>query len=246
MLRYKIIVAYDGTNFKGWQIQNNSKTIQGELEDALKIINNNKSIKIFGSGRTDSGVHAIAQVAHFDFDFKERSKFDLKNAINGNLPDEIRIIDCEKVPSNFHARFSAVSRTYKYKTRTNGNIFDKNYTWRVGKLNLSLLNELASMIIGTHDFTSFSKISSNLNSRKCNIYESSWYKKDNLLVYKITGNRFLHHMVRYLVGTMVEVSKGNYKKENFINLINNPQKKKLVFKAPPSGLFLENVNYEII
>ena len=139
-----------------------------------------------------------------------------------------------------------MSRTYKYKTRTNGNIFDKNYTWRVGKLNLSLLNELASMIIGTHDFTSFSKISSNLNSRKCNIYESSWYKKDNLLVYKITGNRFLHHMVRYLVGTMVEVSKGNYKKENFINLINNPQKKKLVFKAPPSGLFLVNVNYEII
>ena len=143
MLRYKIIVTYDGTNFEGWQIQNNSRTIQGELEDALKIINNNKSIKIFGSGRTDSGVHAIAQVAHFDFDFKERSIFDLKNAINGNLPDEIRIINCEKVPSNFHARFSAVSRTYKYKTRTIGNIFDKNYTWRVGKLNLSLLNELA-------------------------------------------------------------------------------------------------------
>ena len=229
MPRYKIIVAYDGTNFEGWQIQKNSRTVQGVIEDALKIINNNKSIKIFGSGRTDSGVHAIAQVAHFDFDFKERPEFDLKNAINGNLPHEIRITNYVKVPSNFHARFSALSRSYKYKLRTNDYIFDNNYTWRVGKLNLSLLNELASMIIGTHDFTSFSKISSNLNSRKCNIYESSWYKKDYLLVYKITGNRFLHHMVRYLVGTMVEVSRGNYKKENFINLINNPQKKKIGF-----------------
>ena len=113
MITYQITVEYLGTNFVGWQFQKNGLSIQEVLESALSQYLK-ENIRVIGSGRTDSGVHAIAQVAHFDFDFKERSKFDLKNAINGNLPDEIRIIDCEKVPSNFHERFSAVSRTYKY------------------------------------------------------------------------------------------------------------------------------------
>ena len=124
MTTYQIRVEYLGTNFVGWQFQKNGLSIQEVLEKALsKYLKEN--IRIIGSGRTDSGVHAIAQVAHFDFDFKERSKFDLKNAINGNLPEEIRIINCEIVPSNFHARFSALSRSYNCLLYTSPSPRDK-------------------------------------------------------------------------------------------------------------------------
>ena len=244
MSRYKIILSYDGGGYNGWQIQKGVKTIQGELERILTIINNNNGVRVQGAGRTDSGVHAIGQVAHFDFIFKKKSLINFKEAINGNLPNDIRVIDCYKVTKDFHARYSAKKRYYKYRIRTDEFILDRNYTWRTEELDISILNKIAKEFIGEHDFTSFSKIDKNNTSRRCIIYDSSWKKSGSLVDYNIVGNRFLHHMVRYLVGTMVGVSKGTLKKEDFFELLRNPREDACIYKAPSNGLVLERIDYD--
>lgn len=243
MSRYKIIISYDGSNYKGWQIQKGVKTIQGELERVLRILNNNKT-RVHGSGRTDAGVHATGQVAHFDFKFKKKSFKNFKEAINGNLPNDIRVLGCYKVSQNFHARYSAKKRYYKYKIRTDEFILDRNYIWKIEKLNISVLNKIAKELIGEYDFTSFSKVDKNNKSRRCIIYDSSWKKSGSLVDYNIVGNRFLHHMVRYLVGTMVEVSKGALTKEDFFELLHSPRENACIYKAPSNGLVLERIDYD--
>lgn len=243
MSRYKIIIQYDGLGFKGWQLQKEERTIQGELESSLKTLNNGKLIRIYGAGRTDTGVHATGQVAHFDFD-RIIGISDLKKALNGNLPKDIRIMDCVKVSEEFHARFTAVKRYYLYRIRTDGFLLDRNYSWNIESLDIKKLNEIAQLFIGNNDFTSFSRNNKNLEHRRCIIFESVW-KGDNALVnYTITGNRFLHHMVRYLVGTMVEVARGNYAFDEFKTLIDQPRENVNIFKAPPKGLVLTQVDYD--
>ena len=244
-----ISFEYKGNFFSGFQkqcAQNQPKstTVQGTIESALSLYTNGKAEKIFGSSRTDAGVHATGQVAHFDFIFKKKSLINFKEAINGNLPNDIRIIDCYKVSKDFHARYSAKKRYYKYRIRTDEFILDRNYTWKTEKLNIFVLNKIAKELIGEHDFTSFSKIDKNNISRRCIIYDSSWKKSGSLVDYNIVGNRFLHHMVRYLVGTMVGVSKGTLKKEDFFELLHNPRDNACIYKAPSNGLVLERIDYD--
>ena len=181
MARYKIIIQYDGTGFRGWQLQKNERTIQGELELALSKINKDEKIK---------------------------------DALNGNLPRDIKVMELSKVDENFHARFSANKRHYEYRIRTDGFILDRNFTWHTDPLDLNMLNKAANTFLGENDFTSFSKNNENLDNHRCIVYESIWKEEDQVLNYYVVANRFLHHMVRYLVGTMVEISKGKYK--NFI------------------------------
>jgi len=241
--RFKITIQYDGTEYHGWQVQSNAKTIQGELEKVMSILNKGEKINVTGSGRTDSGVHALQQVAHFDWD-TDMATCDISPAMNGNLPESIRIQDCSVVPDDFHARFSAVKRHYKYRCRTDDSIMDRHSVWCTGELNLPQLSELATLILGEHDFTSFSKANSEIENRVCNIYLSEWSKEGSIVNYMVSSNRFLHHMVRYLVGSMVEVTREKMTKKEFETLLNDPSENVKIFRAPPQGLFLEKVEYE--
>ena len=195
MSRFRIIIQYDGTGFRGWQLQTKERTVQGEIESALMNLNDSNLIRVHGAGRTDTGVHATGQVAHFNFDTK-LDNGDLKKALNGNLPNDIRIMFCEKVSEEFHARFSAKKRYYSYRIRMDEFLLDRNYTWSTEKVDINKLNKIAQVFVGDHDFTSFSRNNKDLNHRRCTIYESSWKEDSKIVNYSIVANRFLHHMVR--------------------------------------------------
>tara|TARA_B100001142_G_C14328639_1_gene653213 strand:+ start:589 stop:1329 length:741 start_codon:yes stop_codon:yes gene_type:complete len=240
--RYKIVVQYDGTDYHGWQIQKNHKTIQGELENALSDLAPHK-ISICGSGRTDSGVHALAQVAHFDLLEKINPEL-IINSLNAKIDRNIRVLRCGIVNDDFHARFSATKRSYIYRLRTNSYILDHHFTHHSSPLDLKLLNKASQLIIGDHDFTSFSKNNPKITNRRCIIYDSIWKESESVLNYNITGNRFLHHMVRYLVGTMIEIGKKKYSLKKFERLLTFPKEDVQIYKAPPNGLILEKVDYE--
>ena len=243
MARYKITVQYDGSGFCGWQLQKNQRTIQGELEQAVNKINKNKKSRIYGAGRTDTGVHATGQVAHFDLNIDMKSE-NIKDALNGILPRDIKVMELSKTNENFHARFSAIKRYYQYRVRNDGFILDRNFTWHIDSLDLKMLNKSAKIFLGENDFTSFSKSNEEIEHRRCIVYESIWKEEDQVLNYYIVANRFLHHMVRYLVGTMVEIARSRYDFDIFKNLIKSPKENVNVVKAPPQGLILTRVDYE--
>lgn len=242
--RYKIVIQYDGTYYHGWQIQKNHKTIQAEIEKALSSLISQK-ISICGSGRTDSGVHALGQVAHFDL-IKKINPEDIINALNAKINKDIRVISCEIVNNDFHARFSATKRSYTYRLRTNTFVLDRHFTHQTPWLDINLLNEASRLVIGEHDFTSFSKNNPKIINRTCIIYDSIWKDNESVLNYSISGNRFLHHMVRYLVGTMIEIGRNKYSLTKFKELLSSPREDVQIYKAPPDGLILEKVEYEEI
>jgi tRNA pseudouridine38-40 synthase len=243
MSRYKITIQYDGTNFFGWQLQSHKRTIQQELETALEPLNNDKRVIVTGAGRTDSGVHAFGQVAHFNLDTKLKTTKLLK-ALNARLPSDIRIIDLAQTNDEFHARFSAKKRYYRYQCFLGDNLLFKNQSWFTGEIEKSKLDIFANKIIGTHDFLSFSKLNKQLENTLCSIYQSKWFKTENMLIFNVCGNRFLHHMVRYLVGTMVAGVQDKISLNYFEELLKNPQKDVKIFKAPPEGLILIGIDYE--
>ena len=243
MSRYKINIQYDGTNYFGWQMQSQQRTIQAEIENALVPLNNDKRVKIIAAGRTDSGVHALGQVAHFDLNTKLKP-VQLLKALNARLPKDIRILEIAAKGDEFHARFSAIKRHYRYQCYLGDNLLYRNQSWFISEIDKSTLNRLSQKIIGKHDFLSFSKLNKQLDNTKCNIYQSEWIENDNMLIFNVCGNRFLHHMVRYLVGTMVAGSQGKISLDYFEYLLNNPQKNVKIFKAPPEGLILIGIDYD--
>ena len=243
MPRFKIDIQYDGTRFCGWQTQQNGLAIQPVLEKLLGSFNGKSSIKIIGAGRTDSGVHALGQVAHFDLE-TDLDTCTLMRAMNAKCPEDITIVDCDVVSPEFHARFTAVRRTYRYQCYTGTNPLYKNQSWFLPDLDIDMLNSISKNLLGTHDFLSFSKWNKQMNNTKCNIFQSAWTKENNMVIFIIVGNRFLHHMVRYLTGTMVAVAQNKYSEKDFIQLLSNPQKNITLFKAPAEGLFLEKVEYD--
>mgnify|MGYP001172126269 FL=1 len=244
MSRFKMVISYDGTKFLGWQIQKEGRTVQNTIEDALKIISGGEErIIVHGSGRTDAGVHALAQVAHFDFNTKLKVK-DIKNALNANLPKDCRIIDVNRVPSDFHSRFDAKVRYYKYQCYLGESILFRNQCWVVNKANVQSLNDVASQLIGVHDFLSFCKYREEMKDTRCEVFDSQWLIDHNMIIFRISANRFLHHMIRYLVGTMIAVCDGRLTKKDFSLLLNKPKKNVRIFKAPPQGLIFEKVIYD--
>jgi len=242
--RYKITVQYDGSFFSGWQLQKEKKTVQGEIENALKIITGTKTrIPVHGSGRTDAGVHAFGQVAHFDLDSR-LSNNELCSAINFNTSKECKIMSVVEVDSDFEARFNAIKRYYRYQLYTGNSILYRNQTWLINDIHLDLLKSLSEIIIGEHDFLSFSKFNPDKSNTKSIIYDSIWKKDKNMLIYDISGNRFLHHMVRYIVGTMVQVSRGQFTINEFRSLLHQPRKNVQIHRAPACGLILLRVEYD--
>jgi len=242
--RFKLLIKYDGERFCGWQIQKDKRTVQGVIENALSQVFKIKSrVIVFGAGRTDSGVHAYQQVAHFNF-LTNLNENILKNALNSKLEIDCKIISVRIVNNDFHARFSAVRRQYLYQCYTGNSILYRNQSWLLNKINLRCLNSLAKEIIGTHDFLSFSKYNPKLSNTKCKIFESKWTLYEDMIIYNIVSNRFLHHMIRYLVGTMIAVSEDRFSKKSFKILLENPKKNVRIFKAPPQGLILNRIDYE--
>jgi len=244
LTRYKITVQFDGSAFYGWQLQQSDRTVQFSLEKALiKITGSEHRIPVHGAGRTDRGVHAIGQVAHFDLDTQLTEK-KLCDALNGNLPPDCQVLAVEKTTSDFEARFQAVKRWYRYQCYSGDSILYRNQAWMVKDLDIDKLNGMARLILGEHDFLSYSKYRKNINNTKSMIYHSQWKADGEMVNFLIAGNRFLHHMVRYLVGTMVETAVGYFEFDNFVHLLQNPRKNVNIHRAPACGLILNRIDYE--
>ncbi len=244
MPNYKITVEYDGTEFSGWQLQPNMRTVQGELESAISKLNGDRLVRINGAGRTDAGVHAWGQVASFFLDKKwEENK--LCKAINGNSENDLNVKDCNIVEKNFHARYSAIKRMYKYSCFIGRSPISQRYAWEITKpLSFKRLNECAKLLIGDLDFTSFSKHVPEKKNQRCIVNQSQWIKSGTFVIFTIEANRFLQHLVRCLVGTMVLVATGQTTVKKFSEILEEKNFKATVYRAPAKGLFLQNVKYQ--
>ncbi len=243
MLKIKLTLEYDGTRYVGWQIQPNGPSIQQEVEEALGQLLQTKC-DVVGAGRTDAGVHARGQVAHVVLP-KQVENRNLMNGLNALLPEDIRVLDAVEVDSDFHARYSAKSRVYRYQLALQPTALDRNYSWFVGgyQLDRGHLDTCAAAIVGEHDFTSFCRAESTLPHHLCTVTSARWLESDSLLCFEIAANRFVHGMVRALVGTMVEIARGYRTLEEFGALFAARDRRRAGMAAPAKGLFLERVIY---
>ncbi len=243
--RYFIELQYDGTEFKGWQIQPNGTTVQAELENALKIILQ-EEISVTGAGRTDTGVHARYFVAHFDsqnnMEMEELTQLTFK--LNRFLPASINIQNIRLVKTDAHARFDALCRTYKYYISEQKNPFLEKYAWYVyGKLDIQLMNKASEALKHYDDFTSFSKLHSQTKTNLCKISFAQWKYENDTLVFTITADRFLRNMVRAIVGTLVDLGRGHITYEDFHHIILSKERQKAGQSVSAKGLFLEDITY---
>jgi tRNA pseudouridine38-40 synthase len=238
----KLEIEYDGTEFHGWQVQPKLRTVQGEIQDKLKTILGHK-INLIGAGRTDVGVHALGQVANFKT-ANELSKNSIINGLNGLLPDDIVIRKIEEVESNFNSRYDAKSRLYKYRIYLGRTAIWRKYVWEVlYSLNLENIFEATKRIEGEHDFSSFCVAESSKDNNACRVFSAIWEKSSDELIFKIEADRFLHAMVRSLVGTLVEVGRGYFSVSDFVNIMEAKDRKKAGPTAPACGLYLVEVKY---
>ena len=245
MAKYKIIIEYDGTDFVGWQKQENGPSIQSSIEDAIKKLTS-ENVNVFGAGRTDSGVHAKGQVAHFEFS-KNISLDNIRDGINQHLrPLPIAILDVKEVNDDFHARFSAKLRTYKYLiiNRRAPLTFNKNLAWGVfKKLNIDAIVEAASIFVGKHDFNAFRSIDCQSSSSIKTILSCSIETNDQHIILNVSAKSFLHSQVRIMVGTLVEVGKGKFNSSDVKDIIKSRDRSKAGATAPAQGLYLIKVEY---
>jgi tRNA pseudouridine38-40 synthase len=238
----KLILEYDGTAYVGWQRQENGKSVQGEIESALRQILQDDA-NLIGAGRTDAGVHARGQVANF----RTQSGIDLhqlKGGLNGLLPMDIVVHGVEEVPLDFHARYSAKEREYSYSIVQTETALMRQYSWNVKyMLNIELMKHAVAMIIGEHDFESFSKMNSNVDHYRCMVSVAEWRDETPWFHFTIKANRFLHGMVRALVGTMVDAGRGYISADDFSNILEKKNRAAAGMSAPAKGLVLENIFY---
>lgn len=236
MQRIKLIIEYDGTDFYGWQIQPHKRTVQGEIENALKTIYK-RCIRIEGSGRTDRGVHAYEQVASFNVPEK-LSTFELKNAINGNVDHDILIKECVKVPSNFHARYSAKSRIYQYQIYNGETVFRRRYFFQVKeKLNFSLMEEATRKIIGEREFSYLATKDKGV----CNIKNISIKKEHKKIYIIVEADHFLRRLVLGIVGLILAAGRKNLLLGDVQKVLTGELRRPRI--AQPKGLFLLKVLY---
>ncbi len=243
--RIKLILSYDGTDFSGWQLQKNDRTVQEEIEKALEKLHG-KPVRITGSGRTDAGVHAVGQVCHFDTDSSiPDGKF--KAALNSLLPHDVRILSSCEAADDFHARYSARRRVYMYYIReTEFPLpFYRNYCYRMRNVPpLNSLNACARQIVGVHDFTTFSAAGDRSSSKIREIYASNFFIENGYIVYKIEGTAFLWKMVRSLVGTMLEVASSPLSGGLMKEILLSKERNLAGPTAPAQGLYFFKVEYE--
>lgn len=251
-MNFKLLIQYDGTDFHGWQVQENDRTIQGELERVIGMLADAK-VSVNGSGRTDAGVHAEGQVANVHLPDGKFSPDKLKAAINGNLWRDIRIMKCESVPDEFHARFSAKRKTYIYRV-VNAPVmspFWRRFAHHEYKpLDVAKMNETARLFLGEHDWTAFSSARSDGETRVRTILdftvESRWDERAQgaLIEFRISATGFLRYMVRSIVGTMLEVGRGEKDSDTILTAIVTGDRSLAGKTASAQGLTLYRVDYE--
>jgi tRNA pseudouridine38-40 synthase len=243
MSRFKLYIEYEGTRYSGWQRQQNAKSIQGTLLRAANEIFKDSKCDIQGSGRTDSGVHALCQVAHLETKTMLAPEI-IKLKFNDNLPYDINILEVEKAHQKFHARHDAISRSYIYQISRRRTAFGKNYVWWIkDNLNFDKMNSASKSFIGMHDFSSFADEDKEEKSTKVLINDFQLVENDDLILIRISGSHFLWKMVRRIVGVLVEVGRGRKNQPDINFYLNNKSNEPAKFTAPPSGLFLEQVIY---
>lgn len=242
-MRYFLILSYDGTAYHGWQSQPNGVSVQEVIEQALTTLLGTPT-PIVGAGRTDAGVHARRMTAHFDVaDSVDVSL--LKDKLNRFLPENIAIWEIKHVCDDAHARFDACARTYKYYISTAKEVFSRHYSMRLFHTpDFNAMNEAAEKLYDYIDFTSFSKVHTDVKTNNCHITYAAWTQEaENLWTFTITADRFLRNMVRAIVGTLLEVGRGKMTVEEFCGVIERKDRCSAGTSVPACGLFLENVTY---
>ncbi|MDC7227410.1 MAG: tRNA pseudouridine(38-40) synthase TruA [Spirochaetales bacterium] len=241
----KLVISYDGTDFCGWQIQKNGRSVQGEIENALKQLHS-ADLRLTGSGRTDSGVHANGQVANFYTDSSiPTGKF--VPALNSILPQDVRILESSQAAEDFHSRFDAKIRIYRYYIKAADVCLpsQSRYCWRVRtKSDILRLNKIAAPLVGVHDFTAFAAAGDPSESKTRLLYSAVFTMERGFIVFKIAGNAFLWRMVRSIVGTIIEISNNGGSAADMLSILDSKDRSRAGATAPPQGLFLDRVLYD--
>ncbi|VBB44986.1 tRNA pseudouridine synthase A [uncultured Paludibacter sp.] len=242
--RYFIYFSYNGANYCGWQVQPNGLSVQEVLANALKTILRT-DIELVAAGRTDAGVHANMMVAHFDLENKLPSATDLVAKLNSFLPSDISIEKFIEVKADAHARFDAISRKYEYHILFKKDVFNSPLSMRIyHPLDFEMMNRAAETLFDYTDFTSFSKLHTDVKTNNCKILQAEWKQQDeNHWVFTIEADRFLRNMVRAIVGTLLEVGRGKMTVEEFRKIIEEKNRCKAGTSVPAQGLFLIDVKY---
>ena len=245
MKNFCLTIQYDGSRYKGWAKQKNlENTIQGKLENIMSKLFN-KNVEVLGSGRTDAGVHAKGQVCNFHVD-SDLGAQEVMDYANTYLPEDIAVVDAKEASERFHARYNVGSKKYVYTidNASKPNVFQRKYTWNIpGKLNLKAMRIAASNLVGTFDFTSFTDLTKTNKSTIKTIEKIEIEKKGDFIFISVKGDGFLYHMVRIIVGTLVEVGKGERTPESIIATLKEKSRREAGALAPAKGLCLEKVYY---
>ena len=242
-MRYFIEISYNGKNYHGWQIQPNAITVQETLMNALSTILR-KDITVVGAGRTDTGVHALQLMVHFDLDVSINEQ-EMTQKLNSFLPDDIVVRCIFLVHDNIHARFDAISRSYEYRIWLGRNPFSLDTTYQIHRKNFNInkMNEAAAVLLEYTNFKCFSKSKTDVKTYNCEIFEAKWILDSNTLTFHITADRFLRNMVRAIVGTLLDIGLEKKTKKDFVDIIKSKDRSKAGLSVPPQGLFLSEIKY---
>lgn len=242
MRNIRFLIEYDGTDYVGWQVQDNGRSVQGELEKALAQLTR-QTTRVVGAGRTDAGVHARGQVASFKTE-SIMGPDQLRSGANALLPDDVRVLGADAVPMDFHARYSAKQRRYRYTIVRVPHPLLRRYSWQCGyTLDTGLLSSCAERMLGTRDFRSFCKNGAQRESTTCTVATAGWTDEGDVLTFDIAADHFVYGMVRALVGTMVDVARGHLSFEEFLRIIDAKDRSAAGMSAPAQGLVLDAVLY---
>jgi tRNA pseudouridine38-40 synthase len=238
----KLVLEYDGTDFCGWQIQPQVRTVQGVLEAALTGLLQH-FVRVTVAGRTDTGVHAMGQVANF----VTTSHLPISTLLRGGnalLPRDVRIVDCEQVATEFHSRFSAKARSYQYRICQYPRAVGRQYAWHVyHHVSIESMQEACFFLLGENDFTSFCQATSQLDHHRCFVHSANWCKDEKDLIFEITANRFVHNMIRILVGTFIEIGRGKWSPQEMQSILQGMDRRLAGPTAPAKGLTFMQVTY---
>jgi tRNA pseudouridine38-40 synthase len=242
MFNYKLTIQYDGTNYAGWQIQHNAQSVQEVIKSSIQQILQ-EEVNLIGAGRTDAGVHALGQVANFVLN-EDLDLFKFKYSLNAVLPNDISITNIEPVEEKFHSRFDAKKRAYIYLISNQKSPFFYRYSYfYYAELDSQKLNELSSILIGSKDFTSFSKNNPDVQNKICEVYDVRWRKEKNLFIFYIEANRFLYGMVRAIVGSLLKAYSSEEGIKYLEKIFIQANRDAAADAVPAKGLFLNKVKY---
>lgn len=242
MRNLKLTIEYDGSEFAGWQVQPNAVTVQGEIERSLEQITR-EPVRLTAAGRTDAGVHASGQVANFITGSQLPAERVVKGG-NALLPPAIRLLKAEEVDESFNARFDAKSRSYLYRINTRPIAISRQYSWYYPyHVDLEAMDRACEYLVGEHDFAAFCSAATRLDHYRCFVHFARWQKWPNGILFEIKANRFVHNMVRILVGTCLEIGRGKTSPELMLDIMDKKDRRIAGATVPPHGLCLTNVEY---